>query len=281
MFDPCSRMKLSSKVTRLRLHRNGISCAPNLPIVTSSFASSSLAAAAPNQTRAPAKSITLNTYTCFAYHQPQPFQNKYYHQQQGLALFSTRTRRRRRQGGGSSIPSNPNPVEDTADDHSTSSSANESAAASLSSEHFLSASMSLLDRVQSAVTKLKDCNDGLEIKRHPPSSSSDSSPNHATPKPDNTESIDPTNQPHGGQLSYHVLSSGDLYWGGGTYLLTIHPDNDADRGGTVALRSPLSGSFTYVYNPSSKEWVGEDDGHSLLGMLTRDWIRQCRGVPDF
>jgi len=271
-----------SKFSRLRLHQNGISCAPNLPLIPSSFASSSsLSSLAPNHARAPAKSTTLNTYTCFAYHQPQPFQNKHYHRQQpGLALFSTRTRRRRRQGGGSSIPSNLNPVEDS-DDQSTSSSANQSAAAPLSLEQFLSASMSLLDRVESAVTKLKDCNDGLEITRHLPSSSSDSSPNHATPNPENIESIEPTNQPHGGQLSFHVHSSGDLYWGGGTYLLTIQPDNDADSGGTVALRSPLSGSFMYVYNPSSGEWVGEDDGHSLLGMLTRDWIRQCRGVPDF
>jgi len=279
MFAPCSRMMMSSKFSRLRLHQNGISCAPNLPLVPSSFAL--LSSLAPSHARATAKSTMPNTYTCFAYHQPLPLQNKHYNQQQqGWALFSTRTRRRRRQGGGSSIPSNPNPVEDS-DDQSTSSSANQSAAVPLSSEQFLSASMSLLDRVESAVTKLKDCNDGLEITRHPPSSSSDSSPNHATPNPDNTESIEPTNQPHGGQLSFHVQSSGDLFWGGGTYLLTIQPDNDADSGGTVTLRSPLSGSFTYVYNPSSGEWVGEDDGHSLLGMLTRDWIRQCRGVPDF
>lgn len=82
-----------------------------------------------------------------------------------------------------------------------------------------------------------------------------------------------------------VQSAGDMYWGGGTYLLTIHPENDVTRGsgGSVTLQSPLSGTFTYVYSPSAAggEWVGNEDGHSLLGMLTRDWIRQCRGVPDF
>ena len=52
-------------------------------------------------------------------------------------------------------------------------------------------------------------------------------------------------------------------------------------GGVVVLQSPLSGSFTYIFDASSREWVGSEDGHSLLGMLTRDWIRQCRGVPDF
>lgn len=135
------------------------------------------------------------------------------------------------------------------------------------------------------MTKLKDCNDGLVITRYPPSSWSESTDNDT----DENE-----NQQHGGQLSIQVESTGDLYWGGGTYLLTIHPDNNAaadsdddslsgsgSNGGFATLQSPLSGSFTYGYNAVTGEWVGNEDGHSMIGMFTRDWIRQCRGVPDF
>lgn len=188
------------------------------------------------------------------------------HQQRQNMEFSTSTRRRRRRGGGGGIPVNPVEEDDASNDNNSTG----HSAAALSSEKFLSVANGLLDKVESAVTKLKDCNDGLEITRYPPCTT------------DYTSSTD-EDQRHGGRLSIHVDSSGDLYWGGGTYWLTILPDDNTDNGsgGCVSLQSPLSGSFAYVYNSSTGEWVGNEDGHSLLGMLTRDWIRQCRGVPDF
>ena len=112
---------------------------------------------------------------------------------------------------------------------------------------------------------------------------------------------------HDGRLSIQIMSTGDLFYGGGTYWLTIHADyydgDDARYGGNdgsgdvppgssttngnnyggnnyITLQSPLSGSYMYIYNVITKEWVGSEDGHSLYGMFTRDWIRQCNGVPD-
>lgn len=218
------------------------------------------------------KSPRLNP--CIA-HQPM---NHQYNWQKPVA-FSTR-RRRRRQGGG--VPSR-SPEDDSgsvsADD--LSSAMRSARGTSLSPEQFLSVSKSLLDRVESAANALKSCNDGLEVTRHPPSSlTSDASTDQYATNLDESDDSESTNRHHGGQLSFRVQSSGDLFWGGGTYLLTIHPD-DGGGGGYITLRSPLSGTFSYVYDSSAGEWVGGEDGHSLLGMLTRDWIRQCQGVPDF
>lgn len=272
IVSPASTRMIFSKISRLCLPRNLMICVPTFL----SRSSSSLIAEksyASSLRHAPVKLSTSNANNCIAYHRPFNHKHNNY-QRQGLA-FSTRRRRRRRQGGGTPV----NPVEDGSDvpaaNHPTVPSAGHSTA--LSSEQFRSASKSLLDKVESALTKLKDCNDGLEIIRSSKSADKDS---------------DPDDQQHGGQLSIKVQSAGDLYWGGGTYLLTVHP-NDAESnplggndssdgsGGFLTLRSPLSGLFTYVYNASAEEWVGNEDGHSLLGMLTRDWIRQCRGVPDF
>ena len=167
----------------------------------------------------------------------------YSHQQQ-QRLFSTRTRRRRVRGEAGGVSST----------HNTS--------RKLSPDQFKSIANDLLDKVESSLRKLMDCNDGLEIKRHPPSS--------ASVDTDDSESF----RQHQGQLSITAPSIGGPY-DGGTYLLTIHSDENS-----ISLQC-LSGNFTYIYNTGTGEWVGQEDGHSLLGILTRDWIRQCHGVPDF
>ena len=193
-----------------------------------------------------------------------------------IVKFSTKTSRRRRRGA--PIISNYTEENDGAsnnEDISTSSSS--SLSSSISSEQFLIVANSLLDKVESAMIKLMDCNNGLEVTRYPPSTTAGSS-SHG----DNDDK-----QHHAGQLSIQIESSGDLYYGGGTYWLTILPNNDGkgssstNGGGYITLQSPLSGQYSYVYNVSNKEWVGGEDGHSLLGMLTRDWIRQAKGVPNF
>ena len=131
----------------------------------------------------------------------------------------------------------------------------------LSPQQFLSIANELLDKVESSVMKLQSSNEGIEITRHAPSFKS---------KHDDDDS---EFRHHLGQLSIKVPSIEGPYEGG-TYLLTINSDSN------VALQC-LSGNFTYIYNNVTCEWVGQEDGHSLLGMLTRDWIRQCHGVPDF
>lgn len=217
-----------------------------------------------------ALSNNMNCCTTTAYQSSYNYQRQYY------AKFSTKTSRRRRRG--TPIISNYTEENDGAsnnEDISTSSSP--SSSSSMSSEQFLIVANSLLDKVESAMIKLMDCNDGLEVTRYPPSTTTSSS---------NDDGDNDENQNHAGQLSIQIESSGDLYYGGGTYWLTVLPNNDGkgsstNGGGYVTLQSPLSGQYSYVYNVSNKEWVGGEDGHSLLGMLTRDWIRQAKGVPDF
>lgn len=132
----------------------------------------------------------------------------------------------------------------------------------LSSQQFLSVANDLLDKVESSLAKLKDSNEGVEITRYPPSSG------------DRSDADGSQFRENQGRLSIKVPSIEGPY-DGGTYLLTINADDK-----NIALQC-LSGNFTYVYNTGTGEWVGQEDGHSMLGILTRDWIRQCHGVPDF
>lgn len=43
--------------------------------------------------------------------------------------------------------------------------------------------------------------------------------------------------------------------------------------------SPISGKILYILSSSTGEWVGIQDGHLFEGILVRDLIRQCRGLP--
>jgi Frataxin-like domain len=45
--------------------------------------------------------------------------------------------------------------------------------------------------------------------------------------------------------------------------------------------SPISGKILYVLSAETEEWVGMEDGHAFEGLLVRDLIRQCRGLPNF
>lgn len=171
-------------------------------------------------------------------------------------LFSAR---RRRRGLPSSV------TEQTPTDSAPASPAN------LSSQQFLTMANQLLNQIELSITKLQDCNDGLRIERHASFADTDS------------HNVDERDASHQGQLLIHVPPSGDTFWGGGTYKLTIHSDR-IDGGnkvynGYIALQSPLSGTFTYGFGRTG-EWESTEDGHALLGMFTRDFIRQCQGVPD-
>jgi len=177
--------------------------------------------------------------------------------------FSTVTGRRRR-GIRSSI------AKDTLNDTSPT-----QLVKNISNEHFQALAQRLLDKVESSMNKLKECNDGLDIER-------------LGPYILNTEYLEEKNDrndSHRGQLLIHVPPSGDTFWGGGTYKLTIHSETidgiDRQYRGYISMQTPLSGTFNYVYNVAKQEWEGTEDGHSMLGMFTRDFIRQCQGIPDF
>jgi hypothetical protein len=62
----------------------------------------------------------------------------------------------------------------------------------------------------------------------------------------------------------------------GQYVLQV--DNDMF---TLSLLSPMSGSYTYVLCQQTHEFIGMVDDHSLEGMLVRDLIRHCNGLPQF
>lgn len=59
-------------------------------------------------------------------------------------------------------------------------------------------------------------------------------------------------------------------------MYQIEVDDEARR---VHFTSALSGQFNYKY-ASTGEWEDELDRHSMEGMLVRDLIRQCNGLPD-
>lgn len=44
--------------------------------------------------------------------------------------------------------------------------------------------------------------------------------------------------------------------------------------------SPISGKLLYVLCSDTGEWVGVEDGHLFEGVLVRDLIRQCQGLPN-
>ena len=64
--------------------------------------------------------------------------------------------------------------------------------------------------------------------------------------------------------------------GDGIYTLSVDAGNFS-----LLLSSPISGCYSYVLCAKTGEWAGEDDGHSLIGLLVRDLIRQCNGYPAF
>lgn len=43
--------------------------------------------------------------------------------------------------------------------------------------------------------------------------------------------------------------------------------------------SPISGKNLYVLSKETGEWVGTEDGHFFEGILVRDLIRHCQGLP--
>ena len=68
----------------------------------------------------------------------------------------------------------------------------------------------------------------------------------------------------------------DLAPGEGSYRIEIMEDEHLFQ-----YTSPISGKVLYVLSSTTGEWVGIEDGHLFEGILVRDLIRQCRGLPNF
>lgn len=47
------------------------------------------------------------------------------------------------------------------------------------------------------------------------------------------------------------------------------------------LTSPISGLRKYAWNAKTQRWEDESDAHDIEGLLTRDLMRLCIGVPLF
>ncbi|KAG6610567.1 mitochondrial matrix protein frataxin [Phytophthora cinnamomi] len=49
----------------------------------------------------------------------------------------------------------------------------------------------------------------------------------------------------------------------------------------IEFTSPVSGLRTYQWNAMTKRWEDETDSHDIEGLLTRDLMRFCAGIPLF
>ncbi|EQC37774.1 hypothetical protein SDRG_04801 [Saprolegnia diclina VS20] len=49
----------------------------------------------------------------------------------------------------------------------------------------------------------------------------------------------------------------------------------------IEFTSPISGLRTYIYNGKTQRWEDETDRHDVEGLLTRDLMRTCTGIPTF
>uniref|UniRef100_K3XBZ4 Uncharacterized protein n=1 Tax=Globisporangium ultimum (strain ATCC 200006 / CBS 805.95 / DAOM BR144) TaxID=431595 RepID=K3XBZ4_GLOUD len=45
--------------------------------------------------------------------------------------------------------------------------------------------------------------------------------------------------------------------------------------------SPISGLRAYEWNARTQRWEDENDSHDIEGLLTRDLMRICSGIPSF
>jgi hypothetical protein len=50
----------------------------------------------------------------------------------------------------------------------------------------------------------------------------------------------------------------------------------------LCFSAPFSNGFTfYRFDQGQKQWVGVKDGHHLIGVLVREMVWGCKGIPTF
>lgn len=85
---------------------------------------------------------------------------------------------------------------------------------------------------------------------------------------------------------FHLALTPRNHYMNGTLTLELKPEDGMysfevnDEACMVHFTSAISGNYNYVLSASTGEWVDEKDGHAMEGMLVRDLIRQCNGLPD-
>jgi len=109
---------------------------------------------------------------------------------------------------------------------------------------FTSAANSFLNRIQDGLEPMKECNTVFQIIRS---------------RNEDGENLTIRLKPSEGQYVFQVY-------------------DDMTR---LTMISPMSGSYTYVLCSRTGQFVGMDDGHICEGMLVRDLIRHCNGLPKF
>ena len=63
---------------------------------------------------------------------------------------------------------------------------------------------------------------------------------------------------------------------GGTYVFRV--DHEQQCLGVV---SPVSGVNKYTLHPDEGLWLGVNDSHDMRGLIIRDFMRHCIGLPSF
>ena len=63
---------------------------------------------------------------------------------------------------------------------------------------------------------------------------------------------------------------------GGTYVFRVDHSLYA-----IGIISPVSGINKYMLHPDEGLWLGASDGHDMRGLIIRDFMRHCLGLPNF
>lgn len=85
---------------------------------------------------------------------------------------------------------------------------------------------------------------------------------------------------------FNLILTPRNHYSSGSLTLELKPEDGSyrievnDEAKKVHMTTAISGHYSYVLSASTGEWVDEEDGHSMEGMLVRDLIRQCNGLPD-
>jgi len=149
---------------------------------------------------------------------------------------------RRRKGGVAPPPPEPTLFHDPIEEESPSLSPS-----SITSDpkEFSARANDLLERVHTAVLPMKKFNDVFDV--------------HLQPEETEDRELSIRLDPKFGSFSLRV-------------------DNDSM---TVQLTSPISGYLEYVPCSKTGEWCNTEDSHDLIGLVVRDLIRNCNGLPKF